>query len=416
MKVISFIGAGLYQVCRYQYGDKEVETHLFPYAVSNFFTPQSLLVFLTPKAKAAKASYKPEDEDKAKSYFGKLVEIYQVECLQDRSKTYFEQLCELHRARGLVTPQMVSIPNGESETELWEIFKAMADNLVEGEEVVFDITHAFRSLPLLAFIAAAYLRKTKNINLKAMVYGAFEAPRAKEDGTKITPVFDLTPFIELLDWMSATEQFIKTGDGTTLAKLLKQNDTASTKELAHNIKSISQGLHLLRPLDTMQASAQLKKLIEKATPDISRAVPPFAALLSQVEKDHGDFGFSVPKQNKSRGEERRCLLQELKMVDWYERKGQLVHAVCLAREWIVSLLCYVFKLDPLVKPNRYEMENLLNGNEQRANSSFLAQWNSIPEEKEIACSNCGAVQGITIFVNLVPQRSQSFATIFYMPA
>src|SRR5947209_753233 len=102
MKVISFIGAGLYQVSRYQYGGKEVETHLFPYAVTNFFKPTSLLVLLTPKAETAKASFKSDEEAKAEGYFNNLVMVHNLEALRDRNKTYFEQLCELHKANGLV--------------------------------------------------------------------------------------------------------------------------------------------------------------------------------------------------------------------------------------------------------------------------------------------------------------------------
>jgi hypothetical protein len=181
--------------------------------------------------------------------------------------------------------------------------------------------------------------------------------------------------------MSATEQFLKTGDGMTLAGLLEQHNTISTQKLAHNIKSISQGLHLLRPLDVMQASAQLTQAIEEATPDISLTVPPFTALLKQVENDYGNFGFDTPKESKNKKEERKCLLQELKMIDWYKRKGQVVHALCLAREWIVSLLCYELNLDPLDDDNRDKMAGFLNRRNRRTSSSFLTQWNSVLEEK-----------------------------------
>jgi hypothetical protein len=105
MKVVSFIGQNpAYQPCCYKYGDKEVRTHLFPFAVTQFFETTSLLVFLTPKAAIAKASFKPEEEEKAINYFNGLAALYNLQSLRAREKTYFEQLCEIHQANKLVGP------------------------------------------------------------------------------------------------------------------------------------------------------------------------------------------------------------------------------------------------------------------------------------------------------------------------
>src|SRR2546421_1162326 len=310
MKVISFIGAGLYHVCRYKYGDGEVETHLFPHAVTTFFKPDSLCVLLTPKAEAAKPPFAPGDERRAEDYFSKLVEVHKLEALRDRDKTYYEQLCEIHQVCALTMPQKVLIPNGESEVELWQIFHAMANELNKGEEVVFDITHAFRSLPLLAFIAAAYLRKTKDIKLKAIVYGAHEA-RREEGGTEITPVFDLTPFIELLDWMTATEQFRETGNARLLAEMLKVKKGAAAS-LAHKIQHLSQGLRVLRPLQVMREAAELPQAINSAKVEVTGTVPPFAELIERVSRDYGRFGLANPD---AENQDAARLLKQLDLVE-----------------------------------------------------------------------------------------------------
>ena len=46
--------------------------------------------------------------------------------------------------------QRIFIPKGQSEQEIWEIFQIVYDRLKSGDEVIFDITHAFRSIPMLA--------------------------------------------------------------------------------------------------------------------------------------------------------------------------------------------------------------------------------------------------------------------------
>jgi CRISPR-associated Csx2 family protein len=373
MKVVSFIGQNrAYQPCCYRYGDKEVQTHLFPFAVTQFFETTSLLVFLTPKAAKAKASFKPEEEEEAKRYFKGLAELYHLPSLTARDQTYFEQLCEIHLANGLVEPQPIPIPNGESEPELWEIFKTLADKLNEGEEVIFDITHAFRSLPLLAFIAAAYLRKTKDIRLKAIVYGALEAAYNKEDGTRITPVFDLTPFVDLLDWMTATEQFRETGNANLLAQMLKAKE-GSAESLANKIQSLSQGLRLLRPLQVMRESAELPQAISSAKAEVTDMVPPFAELIDRVSTDYGKFGLATPDDKK---QDAARLLKQLDLAEWYFEKRQIVQSLAMMREWIPSLMCYRLRLDPLEHKERIVAESLLNGYQAQINGKYYS-WSQV---------------------------------------
>jgi CRISPR-associated DxTHG motif protein len=94
--------------------------------------------------------------------------------------------------------QSVDIPDGRNDEELWAIFQAVVDAVDPGEQLIFDITHGFRSLPFLSFLAVAYLRVVKNIQLKGVYYGNFEA-RDQSVTPNRTPVIDLTPFVDLLD-------------------------------------------------------------------------------------------------------------------------------------------------------------------------------------------------------------------------
>jgi hypothetical protein len=77
------------------------------------------------------------------------------------------------------------------------------------------------------------------------------------------------------------------------------------------------------------------------------------------------------------------LLHQLDMIEWYVDKGQTVQALSLAREWLPSLLCYHFKLDPLDHENRGEMEILLAGgkNKNGTESIYFKEWEGLPTEK-----------------------------------
>lgn len=117
--------------------------------------------------------------------------------------------------------ELVDIPEGRNEAEAWALFETLADPAVlpEGERVIFDITHGLRSLPMLGFLALSYLRVVRNITIEKVYYGALElTPKGGEK--PLTPVVDLTPLVNLLDWAQAAKRFQDTGD----ARLFKRNN------------------------------------------------------------------------------------------------------------------------------------------------------------------------------------------------
>ncbi|MEH2317191.1 TIGR02221 family CRISPR-associated protein [Nostoc sp.] len=129
--------------------------------------------------------------------------------------------------------QAVAIPNGETTEEMWETFKIITDKVNDNDSVVFDITHGLRSLPFLVFLFAAYLKAAKNVTIDAIYYGAWELGNSNNG---IAPVIDLSEFIVMLDWLTATERFVEIGDGQALANLLK-SAIPSGIELRDNLGS-----------------------------------------------------------------------------------------------------------------------------------------------------------------------------------
>src|SRR5690606_7835290 len=84
-----------------------------------------------------------------------------------------DELESLSKKKGFQV-ENIGIPEGHNEEELWEIFKTILDQLEEGDEIILDITHSFRYLPMLTFIIINYARIVKKCSLKAVYYGAFE--------------------------------------------------------------------------------------------------------------------------------------------------------------------------------------------------------------------------------------------------
>jgi CRISPR-associated Csx2 family protein len=347
MKVITFLGVAAYDRVTYVWNNRSYTTELFPEALGIWLQQDitEMLVLLTEAAKSSKN--------------------------WDRLQA---------RLTGKVVLNPQDIPSGRNEEELWQIFNKLTTSLSAGDEIVLDITRAFRSIPILALLAVNFLRTAQSLEMKHLLYGAFDA---RENATGRAPVFDLTPFLSLLEWVTATAQFIRTGNGQALAELLP-DAPQPLQDLRASIRAIAEGLHLLRPLHVIEEAAQLSNRIAGASPTIGQTVPPLATLLGRVQDAYGSFGLTDPADYSHNA--RACLQQQLRMVEWYANKGQIVHVLSLARQWLPSLLCYRFGLDPMEPANREDMELLLRGGTDKDSgreSRYLSEWASVPSGKRL---------------------------------
>jgi len=198
------------------------------------------------------------------------------------------------------------IPSGKNEQEIWEIFDLVFEQLLQGDEVFFDITHAFRSLPLLALVIVNFAKVTKNIQVKTIGYGAMEALgsiseiQAMPLEQRNVPVFNLLPFDQLLDWTTAIDRFIGTGDPAKISALTERNitpvlktskgkdqDAASLRCLNKALVAFSQTIVTCRGKNIVQDTACLKASITQA--QNQELIKPLKPLLERLAGAVQDF-------------------------------------------------------------------------------------------------------------------------------
>lgn len=121
----------------------------------------------------------------------------------------------------------IPIKEGFNEKEIWDIFQIIFESFREDEEVVVDITHSFRSLPMLMITLLNYAKQVKRIKIRGIYYAAFESlgpiqqVRNIPDEQRIVPILNLTPFSELQDWTNATFDFVNNANTSRLKELIK---------------------------------------------------------------------------------------------------------------------------------------------------------------------------------------------------
>lgn len=217
-----------------------------------------------------------------------------------------------------------------TESDLWDIFEVIQRQVDEDDHIVFDITHSFRALPFLAFLALAYLRVIRKFTIEAVIY----APYAEH---KKSEVYNIREFVDLLDWIIAANLFTKTGFAAPMTDLLQGHDWGSSKANPADLERVTAALRLARPDEARQAAYALAQSLTNIESSAPRSqLRPFEALLDRIKAEFVQIAPVAPDPDDLRQE----LEQELAFVSWNLERGQLLSAVTVAREWLVSLACW----------------------------------------------------------------------------
>jgi CRISPR-associated protein Csm5 len=317
MKLLTFLGLGRYEETQYEWQGRVCQARYAPAASCQFLQPSSLVVFLTEEA--------------------------QSQAFPDFQAALPPDL----------KIQPVPVPLGKDEKELWQVFDSISAAVQPGDEVAFDVTYGLRSFPLLGLLAAAFLKSGMGISLQAVLYGALDVGRINLDGR--TPMFDLSPMLELLDWASAAERFKRTGDSRQLASLVEAqkrqlvdaaagdkvllSEAGGLYHLGKALSGISQSLRLIRPHQAMQQVNALPEKVEKARAALKRAASarPFLLVLEDVVHSYQPLALDSPLEPQNLP---NTLEIERKLIYWYAEREQWVAAVSLAREWLVNWTMY----------------------------------------------------------------------------
>jgi CRISPR-associated DxTHG motif protein len=289
----------------------------------------------------------------AQHYPGVSMRVFVTKKARETNFALFQQLTSQYG----IELEPVDIADGQNEAELWKVFEAVIEQVCEGEEIIFDITHGFRSLPFLAFLAAAYLRTVKQVNLRAVFYGNFEASDRSVQPNR-APVIDLTPFVTLLDWMTGADQFIQTGDARRLATLLNpaKLERGHAAAAANSLSSVSLAAFLCQPFTLRNEARTLSQKFSAAEPMLANTTQPFRLIQQRIMDSFDKFG------SGSENDQFATLQAQLEMVCWYYQNNQLVQAITLAREWLISAVTHRLGLNIDLKSEpRRTMEWAISG-------------------------------------------------------
>jgi CRISPR-associated DxTHG motif protein len=228
----------------------------------------------------------------------------------------------------------VTIPVGANKEEFWEIFQKITSiKIKKDDEIYVDITHCFRSIPIFAILSIFYFEKIFDIKVKGIYYGMFEGNKEKiHDSKRITKVVDLTPALEIKEWLDGFSTFKHFGDATLISSLLQKSKHKNVvlEDFMSNLNKISNAFGLNYTQDICNLSGTFHKN-EKNISDVLEAVgsAPANLIKESLLRELKQFS-SKESQNITE--------IHLKLVSWYRDNKRLTQCIILMGELPITFI------------------------------------------------------------------------------
>lgn len=341
---ISILGTNNYLECRHSFNGltskqpvKYAQEDLIKFFCKDFDEQSEIRIFLTKDAKEKNWLNDGHKDKDNKPLPNKGLE---------------ERLSELSIKAKIKT---IDIHEGFNENEIWDNFQKIYDTISENEEVIVDITHSFRSLPMLLITLLNYAKQLKKIKVLGIYYAAFESLGTIQEVNKINPeerivpILDLTSFSELQDWTNATFDFVNNANVKQIQKLINKSDKESTindpktrffpSAVVKKLDNLISDIALCRGKDLSQFNFiglkdKLKEL--KNNQDIPAA---FIYLVDVIEE----------KISKFENDSGKLLIT---ITDWCIKHNLFQQAITLLQEFTITFVLNELKLDISNKTNR----------------------------------------------------------------
>jgi len=222
--LISFIGTGMYNEKEggyrktiYQFSNgTTIETPLFLKAIldCNLYNFSQICIVGTKSSDWGALIY--GNEIKYKSLSEKLLEKRINANMDHESALELEKaLFDIYKIEFKIFYHTDEIDNTTTQ-EVFNIYKEISKNINKGNRILLDITHGFRSMPILLYQSLQYSFQNYFDGAVSIIYGEYIPDK------KISKVRDLSSYLEFAEVASGFKLFNERLDGRILAEKCKE--------------------------------------------------------------------------------------------------------------------------------------------------------------------------------------------------
>ena len=321
---ISFLGTSNYSKTIYQFENghtskpvRYIQEALIDEIASDWTEDDQIIIFVTEKSK--------------------LINWDSNNNIDDATQPIrLEQILDQLKQNGLKPAiKAVTIKEGFTENEIWDIFDTIYNQINNNDQVYLDVTNALRSIPLFSLPLFNYASFLKESQLQHLYYGAYEkilSDKQKGINDSFAPIIDLKGIIQLQKMTIAANNFNEFG------RLGKMTELISVSSETNNSKIKQQNQRLKKNIAEFEnqiITCRGKKIVEGNTAnDIKLGIQeiidldlpePIKILLRQLKREIDDF-----QQND--------LINIIRAIEWCKQYKLIQAAYTLGQEGIITLL------------------------------------------------------------------------------
>ncbi len=230
-----------------------------------------------------------------------------------------------------ITP-IRDVPTGGNENEILDIFSLLFKSIDDGDQLYIDVTHGFRSLPMLVIVFGNYAKfLKKDLYVKSITYGAYEARKGN-----VSPIVDLQVLSSLQDWTFAAADYLENGNAGRLASLAQENvkpllvssqgkdkEAQAIKALAEKLKNATDDMLTCRGMNIINGTNIYD--LQRSLSEIKKSfIPQLNPLLKKIEHNFSNF---TPAKN---------ILNGIEAAQWCVDNAMYQQAATLLQETVVS--------------------------------------------------------------------------------
>ena len=155
--------------------------------------------------------------------------------------------------------QFVGISEVLSTSQQWQDVQVILQYIPFHAEIILDLTHGFRSVPIVFSTALKFVQVVKQVSLKHVFYAMYDP------GTKEGELVDYVGFYQIQEWTDAVGRLMESADARKISVL-------STEQLDVNIASLQNSEELGKAMSDLTAvirDVNVHLVEEKATHALS---------------------------------------------------------------------------------------------------------------------------------------------------
>lgn len=171
--------------------------------------------------------------------------------------------------------KVIYIEDGSNETEIWKNFNIFYDEIEESDVIFTDITHSFRSIPVILLSVLGMAKRTKKIEVGQIYYGTYN-----KDNEYGETIISLGIYDQITEWSNSISRFLETGYakimvgmtnkhfGSIFMKINKDSKEETDflkkiKKLNTNINTFSENLLSVRGMEIVKNAKVINNTIRE---------------------------------------------------------------------------------------------------------------------------------------------------------